>query len=243
MQVTRLSSEIEQGRYRYTEPNGNAMWVSPVIGAVGSPETGPQAFLLEQGASLYTGPHFHVVNQYQIFVRGSCRLGRRDVRAPFAHWVDPYTTYGPIVPGPDGVAFYTLRMDGGDTQHYMPASRHEKRHRSGRNLCVLSGTEEIWRQHVPAGMSRVAAAFGPAADGLATYIVKAGPGAVLDLPDCGAKGQYWLVLQGAITVGGRCHEAGSVGLRTGNQPWRGVAEQSDTVLVVATFPGDPGATA
>src|SRR5689334_9041256 len=67
---------------------------------------GPQVFMVdfpEAGSSI--SPHFHDVDQYQIFVRGNGRLGSNEAGPMTFHYADAYTPYGPIVGADQGIAF------------------------------------------------------------------------------------------------------------------------------------------
>src|SRR6516165_9290124 len=62
---------------------------------------GPQAHVAIQGAGTTPiGTHFHGVDQFQVFVRGSGTVGRHEVAEGTAHYADRYTVYGPLHPGP-----------------------------------------------------------------------------------------------------------------------------------------------
>src|SRR4051794_30692220 len=82
---------------------------------------GPQGFLLEiptpQGVIT---PHFHRVDQFQVFVAGSGMIGKHPIAPVTVHYSDGYTPYGPIVAGPEGITFFNLRSSGDSGQHEMP---------------------------------------------------------------------------------------------------------------------------
>jgi hypothetical protein len=70
---------------------------------------GPQAFLAIQGAGASVPVHFHQVPQFQYFTQGSGVLGSDAVTAGVVHFADGLTPYGPMLPGPDGMAYATVR--------------------------------------------------------------------------------------------------------------------------------------
>ena len=156
----------------------------------------PQAYLLEHEPGNVIEPHFHTVDQFQLFVAGSGRLGRHEVE-PFAvHYTDAYSPYGPIVAGASGVAFMTLRPRRDAGAHYMPGSRDKMIRRAGRN---------VTRQPVlnPISVARLAddvetvdlEAEHP--DGLAIRLVRLGPAAGTSVPN-GGGGQYLVVASGSL---------------------------------------------
>jgi hypothetical protein len=87
---------------------------------------GPQAFLVEMATpNARLRPHFHSVEQFQIFVGGTGSLGRDPIEPVLAFYTDPYTSYGPITAGQDGLSFFTFRRENDAGAHYMPESRRE----------------------------------------------------------------------------------------------------------------------
>jgi len=99
-------------------------WYVGEVSRVGGP--GPQAFLVEMctpHAALR--PHFHSVEQFQVFVGGEGTLGKDPIRPVLAFYTDAYTSYGPITAGADGLSFFTFRRRQDAGAHYMPESRGE----------------------------------------------------------------------------------------------------------------------
>lgn len=70
---------------------------------------GPLAFLVDGPAGYVIPPHFHSIDQFQVFVGGSATLGRNAVRAGSVHYADSYTPYGPITATAEGFQYLTLR--------------------------------------------------------------------------------------------------------------------------------------
>ena len=63
----------------------------------------PLAFLVNGPPAFVIPPHFHEIDQYQIFVGGSATLGKHKVLPGSVHYADAYTPYGPITATEDGV--------------------------------------------------------------------------------------------------------------------------------------------
>src|SRR5258706_2736089 len=64
----------------------------------------PHAFLIEVPGNSETPAHFHRVPQYQVFVQGGGKLGRRHVvETVTIHYTDEFTGYGPIFAGSEGM--------------------------------------------------------------------------------------------------------------------------------------------
>jgi len=69
----------------------------------------PTVFLVEQAANTTVAPHFHRQNEFQVVVRGGGMLGRHAIAPITVHYAGAYTGYGPLVSGPDGLDYMTLR--------------------------------------------------------------------------------------------------------------------------------------
>ena len=69
----------------------------------------PNAALIKQSPHSVLRPHFHQASQFQIFVAGGGKLGRHDIKPFTAHYAGQQTGYGPIIAGPEGISYFTLR--------------------------------------------------------------------------------------------------------------------------------------
>jgi hypothetical protein len=70
----------------------------------------PQVLLVEQqipGSKIL--PHFHGIDQFQVFMDGTGKLGHHAVHPISIHYTNSYTGYGPIEAGPQGLSYYVLR--------------------------------------------------------------------------------------------------------------------------------------
>ena len=156
----------------------------------------PQAYLLEHEAGNVIEPHFHTVDQFQLFVAGAGRLGRHDV-APFEiHYTDAYSPYGPIVAGAAGVAFLTLRPRRDAGAHYMPGARDKMVRRAGRNVTRQAVLDPIAVARLGDDTETVELES-EHPDGLAMRLSRLGPSTVMSLPS-GGGGQYLVVASGSL---------------------------------------------
>jgi hypothetical protein len=97
-------------------------------------KTGPQAFLVgrkDEGAMFK--PHYHPVDQFQVVLGGGCRIKRQPLVPGSFHYADANTPYGPIVTGPDGLEFMTVREQLTNVRVRLPEGR-EGISRVGRNI-------------------------------------------------------------------------------------------------------------
>jgi mannose-6-phosphate isomerase-like protein (cupin superfamily) len=233
------AERIAAGRERYVEDNGNGYLVSRIFGVPGSTRGSPQAFMLEPDAEVVIDPHFHLVDQFQLFLRGGGEVGRRSFQAPFLHFTDAYTTYGPITfsDSEAAPAFLTLRVDPDDRQRYMPGAREEKRQRSGRNLVLLNGPSQLDGVAERGRWSTVRAE----PDGLGVFAIDVEAGGTADSP-CppGARGQYWVVLEGSMTAQEASLPSGSCAfVGPDDEPPRVSAGPEGLRLLVLQFPHLP----
>jgi hypothetical protein len=159
----------------------------------------PQAFLVEQEPGAVVHPHFHHVDQFQVVVGGGGTIGKHAVAPVSAHFAGAHTGYGPIVPGPDGLQYFSLRASADSTgAQYLPAARGRMRPGPRRN---------VFAPPVAPSTPETLAALGEPAlvalieedDGLSVRYCRIPPGRELTLDglDRGA-GQSIIVTQGAI---------------------------------------------
>jgi hypothetical protein len=177
------------------------------VDAPGFSRAAPQAFMVEMGAAqppLRT--HFHVVDQFQVILRGSGRLGRHAVQPGAVHYADRLTPYGPLSAGADGLAYLTLRTISDTGAHYMPDSRDGLRSRlAGDNARPAAARRNVSIDtHADGDVDAVSAAIGGVtellddADGLRLVVLSIGPHERRAVTDVGGTGAYLVVTAGAV---------------------------------------------
>ena len=195
----------------------------------------PHAFLIEVPANSETPAHFHRVPQYQVFVQGGGKLGRRHkVDIVTIHYTDEFTGYGPIVAASEGLSYFTLRsfFDPGAEYVDRPGAREKLRPSARRYLVIdrdrvgLSSPERLTARSGVASDCMIE----PHDDGLAAHVLRAAPRATMTGPDpAKGGGQYWLVLNGSLAHAGEEYVRHSLG-------W--VSRSEDALTVTA---GEGGA--
>jgi hypothetical protein len=156
-------------------------------------EDGPQSFLADtKSDAISVRPHFHVVDQFQIFWKGG-KMGNRPIVPLHVHYHDAYTIYGPITAAPEGLRYMTVRSSADPGPRYMPGSRKERgNRRGGRHLDVSLPIADV-----PARDAGVEALLGPFEDGLAVYVATLGPGS--ELPRFSPSGGvHYIILAGTL---------------------------------------------
>lgn len=211
-------SSIEKakpGRFRVRPPgmlpDTLGSWVTAYIGKdspshkveKARPTSGglfPMAYSVEQDPGSHLRPHFHSVDQFQLVVGGGGSIGHHAAECISVHYTGPYSSYGPIKAGPDGIHYLTLsnRWDPGG--RYMPESRHELRDIPHKYREVISDPAKV----LPDGLQHLTAAASVAvidrqSDGMGAWLFRAPPLQSITGPDPhSGEGQFWVVLAGGL---------------------------------------------
>jgi hypothetical protein len=156
----------------------------------------PMAFLVEQDAGEVANPHFHAADQFQVVVAGEGTLGTHPVRPGAVHFAGAFTAYGPIRAGAEGLSYFTLRngFDSGARYMMRPENRVALRSVAGRRHREAVAAPDT-------GGARTVL-IQPEPDGLAAWQFRLAPGEALAGPSpVAGRGQYWLVVEGALQQG------------------------------------------
>ena len=196
---------------------GEEHWRTDYIGqrAQAIAET-PQAFLIEMSPNEVIVPHFHEVDQFQIFVAGGGSLGRdtHPVRPLAVHYADHHTGYGPITAGAQGYSYYTLRArtDSGAVYLHKPGYREKlkpsrKRHHTATGITLSTEPVLLTRRETalePLFENNGDAGENNGDDGLASWLLRIGPDMPVTGPDPSLTGgQYYLVVNGSLRINGQ----------------------------------------
>lgn len=184
-------------------------WKVNLFGAnsdVSSPEL--QAFRLDFNANQTLDAHFHIVDQFQVFVEGDGTIGRDSVGPIVVHYADHHTGYGPLVASPYGMTYFTLRSktDAGLNFLREPHIREKlqptkRRHRMSKKI-ILSN-EPLLSDRTEVSIED---ALDPHEDdeGIAVKVMRMGPNLQAQAPDTSLSGgEYLLVLNGSIVQDGQ----------------------------------------
>ena len=152
----------------------------------------PQAYLVIQPPDSTLPPHFHQTNQFQVFVKGGGRLGKRRADPITVQYAGCDTPYGPIIAEEQGVAYFTLRQKWDSGAKYLPASRD----------MMVTGRQ---RQHIATALNeheataKVMTLIAEEADGLAAMRYRLAAGETAQIPDVQlGGGQYHVVICGSL---------------------------------------------
>lgn len=168
------------------------------VGKVGTIHEGPTVFsaqMPDQGATVR--PHFHDVDQFQVFFDGEGVLGKHPVGPFDFHYADAYTAYGPIVAGRSGLSMLTVRAGCASGYFPMPGSRHLALGRPGRNL---KGKFEVATP--AAGATDRASLLAPQDDGLRVVAIRLPSDTDATGEPADAGDQFCLVCEGSLRIAG-----------------------------------------
>lgn len=172
----------------------------------------PQLLLVEQpipGSAIL--PHFHSVDQFQVFVGGSGRLGAHEVVPLAVHYTNKYTSYGPIVAGPEGFSYYVFRPSfahDGSFYLHVPGVKEQLRAAGGKRRTLVARDLQIAAADALAarsdiGVTRVIAPATGDDDGVFADLVALGPNMAYTAPDpASGGGQVVLLLAGRVECRG-----------------------------------------
>ena len=186
---------------------GEQHWRTDYLGQPGDGtlKNEPQAFLIEMQANETIMPHFHEVDQYQVFVSGNGSVGRSPHGVLAVHYADHHTGYGPIVAGPLGYSYFTLRAKSDPGAHYLhkPGYR-EALKPSAKRHGVADGiplsTEPVLMDRKALAVEKLLPEL--EGGGRSVALIRMGPGMDHTGPDPRESGgQYYLVLNGSLEFG------------------------------------------
>ena len=237
--------KAREGRRHLVLPNGTGYWhngliTTPPGAAVGRPAESalaPQAFLVEQDPGTTIVPHFHQENEFQVVVEGNGFLGRNVVEPVRVHYAGAHTGYGPVVAGPKGLSYFTLRARTDPGAQFLPGARDKmpkgpKRHLLGRawpplpaaDLAASAGSEamELWE---------------PQPDGIGAWMLRVAPNRAASVPGRAAASRYLLVIGGALIMNGERLPRFAAIFISNNETPALCAAKEGLELLVLQFPG------
>lgn len=167
----------------------------------------PQGFLVNQPPNTVTRPHFHETNQFQVFVDGDGRFGKKPAAPLTVQYASGHTPYGPIVAGDDGIRYFTLRQRWDPGAKYMPQMRDKLIRGRQRQALIPDLPLEAPAQLAARTSGDTLQFLGPEDDGLLGLLLTLPPGGRRRLPPAGeGAGQYHVVVAGSLLADGRTLE-------------------------------------
>lgn len=164
---------------------------------------GPQSFLVEQSPHWTLPTHFHLQNQFQVFIAGGGLLGKHTVEPVTIHYASAHSGYGPLQSGNQGISYFTLRAHSDVGAWYLPEAREQLNTRIKKQQAHATPSTRIDL----AGLQALAAPLeetliAPDAGGMAAWLVRLPPSRRVASPPGSAQsgGRFYVVSQGDIYV-------------------------------------------
>lgn len=185
-------------RKAITLSGGQPGWITELIE---SGKLGPQAFLVEQSPGSVVRPHFHLQNQFQLFLTGDGTFGRKQVGAVQVHYANRHTGYGPIIAGDNGLSYLTLRETRDEGAWYLPESRNALEQAAPKRALTSKPillSDKSWSFE-----NNETRLIEPAEDGLAAWYVSISATEHARLPVTNFKaGRFCVVIRGSVLING-----------------------------------------
>ena len=260
MIVTISREQAAQRRRHYTTPGGTRTVIDTYLGtskielvAEGQSELAaadprradPMAYLVSQAADSVVQAHYHEADQFQLFVAGDGRIGTHALRPVTVHYAGAYSPYGPILSGPSGLSYVTLRRSWDPGAKWMPEAAAALRSIPHRRHAALTSEHfdccSDSQRRLLRGVS-MSPLLDSTGDGLGAWLIRAGPGAAIEGPDPAAgNGQFWYVLSGECVHGGSAAARdGCIFVSEDERALAGVAGATGVEMLLVQF-GRPGA--
>jgi len=200
MIYTRNGAEALAKRVDVISPGtGIRHWGTVFFGPRSSsgPGPGPQATMSELTPNESVMPHFHGVSMFQLFIDGSGTVGNRgqQLNPLTVQFKDHHTAYGPIVAGPQGLAFVALRIFTGNSEPvyldkpgYRDRLKPSKRRNVSSEPIVFSVEPVMQHREAPVWETLLE----DPQDGMHAQVVRIGAGQGVPGPDPHLAGGYYV---------------------------------------------------
>lgn len=222
---------------------GDLFAKTTIVDAMQDEATSPNAFLVEQRAHVVLPPHFHKNCQFQLVVRGSGMLGRSHPLRPITlHYANADTGYGPIIAGPEGLQYLTLRPVFETGAYYLPQSRDQldmtrpKLQLSSACVDLLASDARLL-----APSSDPFVLLQPTHSGLAAWLVTVPADGTAHAPKHeGGSGRFYVVCAGSLLHETReLPELACIWASADEQPLKLTASRHGAQVAILQFPGGP----
>ena len=232
----------------YAEKEGSRFrrgrsWKINLFGAhsdVSSPEL--QAFRLDLCADQVLDAHFHIVDQFQVFIDGKGTIGRDNATVISAHYADHHTGYGPLVAGEQGLTYLTLRSKTDAGLVFLREPRVREKLQPTKRRHYMSAQATLSTEPVLAARESVAVEDlleqHDGDEAIAVKLIRMGPGMTTQAPETAdSGGEYVIVLNGSLELEGQSLRRYSlVFIRSSEEPPVLTAGPQGLEVMVTRFP-------
>lgn len=186
-----------------------ATFIGHVTDLIASPQEDrlprPQSFLVEQRAHWTLPIHFHLQDQFQLFVGGSGSIGRHAIGPGYVHYASAHSGYGPLVSEAEGIAYLTLRVVSDTGAWYLPEQREHLDRSAPKRQKYAEPTSHMDADALRALNEPTTEAVMPCdATGLAVWRLRVPPHGRAVIP-AGAEqggGRFYVLMQGGLRLQG-----------------------------------------
>ena len=201
-----------------------------------------QAYRIDMSAHMVLDPHLHIVDQFQVFIAGSGKIGPDKAEMVTAHYADHHTAYGPLVAGPQGMSYLTLRpkTDAGMIKVSTPNIRAhlqptKRRHRT--SVPITLSIDPVLR-HLEEVVVETIFDEKPGDEGMSAVVYRLGTGMSATGPTSeGTGGYYAVVMNGSLELDGRTLDPWSlVFIAPGEEPVILQAGEKGVEVMITIFP-------
>jgi hypothetical protein len=192
------AKRAQETRHCRTLPNGFTFHRSEWMESGRDGALSPTVFLVEQPPHSVLDPHFHTQNQFQVVKQGSGTLGPHDIGPGSVHYAGAFTGYGPLVAGPEGLSYFTLRAVFETGASFLPVERAQLRRGPKKHM------QGPLHEPLPApALSSLAAPvrvdlIGTPLDELAAFALHLPPFTSVQVPPPRGSGQFQMVMAGEL---------------------------------------------
>jgi hypothetical protein len=172
----------------------------------------PDAFLSNRVPGRVSGPHFHIVDQFQVTVGGKGKIGRHDLTPYSAHFARAYTPYGPLFADTDiPLTYFTLRAHHDPGSQHLPQALDKLKQVPNRQPWQI--TRPLFFPTLQSGTAAADTILQAVPDitddkGLAAYTLSMKPNTKAHAPDPSyGDGQYLVVVKGSLLHDNKEHNA------------------------------------
>ena len=213
MQLVVARAETPESRIRRYD---DGTVITDLIESTAENPTMPDASLKEHSPGRVIKPHYHAVDQFQVFTAGTGTLGKHELAPYDVHFTHAHTPYGPLRAGDEaGYSFITLRRHYDPGQQTMPDSRDKLHAISPRDPFYI--THRVSLETAASGLVDVPEIAGE--NGLFVKTLVLGPGEEIVAPDPAVgDGQYIVVLEGSVVDATTEREALTIMFTTPDEP-------------------------
>ena len=227
MRIAKGSESFTRDRTIRFEECGVATYLTHIF----KPETDAvQVRYMQLGPWGQVLPHFHIADQYQVFVNGSGTFGKSAIGPLSVHYADRYTPYGPIRINGEGLSWYTVRLARDPGAAYLPEARPLQAEKPGRTITHSADLPPVLdsRRQIPV-MERH-----PDGVGARLEVVPQGESISLAAP-AGIGGEIHILLRGSIEAGGEAWGRQTCLHLVPGDSWSGKAGADGALILVLGF--------